>query len=257
MVVDSGPFVLTCEGFTRTRKRRVDHSFLPPARLLLCDNAGMLVHGSIRPPRAVVEALDEVVRSVPEPHEETEQASGKGLFRRLGRHRADSDEPAEPAPAMLEHPALDRVTMPITGFGNLTLNDAHRLAASIGAAAADWQAPRLRFAGGTALDFPGDWSVWAKLDGDVEAVLAAARGVTQSVEALGFFVDRRQFRPMMSVATVTPATTGPYLEAVVAALDSFEGQEWVATVSLTKETFIGGRPEMTEFLQIPIGTASE
>jgi len=213
----------------------------------------MLVHGSVMPPRSVVEALDAVVRSVRPPRAEAEQGSGKGLLRRLGRHRAEEEQADDPA-AALEHVPVERMLFPITGFGNLTANDANRVADAIREAAAGWDVPTVRFSGGTALDFPGDWSVWAKLAGDVDGAMTVARGVTESVQRLGFFVDRRQFRPMMSVGTVTAETTGPYLEALVAALEQFEGEEWTPTISLTKETFIGGRPELTEFVRIAVGS---
>jgi 2'-5' RNA ligase len=155
---------------------------------------------------------------------------------------------------MLEHVPVERMQLPITGFGNVTTNDAHRIVEAVREAAAGWTAPTVRFAGGTALDFPGDWSVWAKLEGDVDELMTVTRGVPQSVERLGYFVDRRQFRPMLSVATVTPATTGPFLEELVAALDAFRGDEWTAEISLTKETFVDGRPETTEFERIQLGS---
>lgn len=212
----------------------------------------MLVHGAIIPPSAVLEALDAVVRSVPLPAgAEPAPAASQGIRGRLGRRRNDVVE-APAAPVMLEHLPVARMRLPITGFGNLTTHDANRLAEVIAHAASEWEQPRLQFAGGTALDFPGDWSVWAKLDGDVDALMSIARGVTQSVEGLGFFVDRRQFRPMLSVATVTEATTGPFLQSVVDALDAFRGEEWTADISLTKETFVGGQPEIVEFHRIPI-----
>lgn len=221
----------------------------------------MLVNGAIIPPRAVLEAVDAVVRSVPVPVPETRaevaSPSSKGLRGRFGRHRGDAaglDVEPPVTQSMLEHVPVDRMHFPITGFGNLTTNDAHRVAEAVAAAAAEWAAPTVCFAGGTALDFPGDWSVWARLDGDVGALSEIARGVTQSVERLGFFVDRRQFRPMLSVATVTPDTTGPYLQAVVDALEAFRGEEWTVELSLTKETFDGGRPELVEFHRIRLGS---
>lgn len=215
----------------------------------------MQVHGAIIPPPSALEAVAAVARSVPTPADSSrgEPAASRGLLGRLGRGRTrEEEEPVEAPVAMLEHVPVDRLRLPITGFGNLTTHDADRVADAIATSAASWQAPTLRFAGGTALDFPGDWSVWAKLEGDVDSVSAIARGVTQCVEALGFFVDRRQFRPMLSVATVTTATTGPYLEAVVAALDAFQGEPWTAEISLTKETFVEGRPATTEFRRITI-----
>jgi hypothetical protein len=56
---------------------------------------------------------------------------------------------------------------------------------------------------------------------------------------------------MLSVATVTPATTGPFLESVVGALEEFRGEEWAAEISLTKEAFVeGGGSRMVEFERI-------
>lgn len=215
----------------------------------------MLVRGAIIPPRAVLEAVAAVVRAVPVPvgPPGAEPSAPRGILGKLGRHRAEPAQASVEVPAMLDHEPVERMQLPITGFGNLTTHDTARLVDTIAEAAADWTRPTVQFAGGTALDFPGDWSVWAKVDGDVDALTAAARGVTASVESLGFFVDRRQFRPMLSVAKVTTATTGPFLESVVEALEAFRGEEWTVEVSLTKEVFVAGRPEWVEFERIAIG----
>ena len=213
----------------------------------------MLVHGAIIPPRSVLEAVAEVIRSVPEPTGSEETPQAKGFFGRAGRHRGGAAAPTVTGPTMLEHVPPELMRLPITGFGNLTSRDVERLVASVREAAAGWVVPRVRFSGGAALDFPGDWSVWAKVDGDVEGLMTLTRAVPQSVERLGFFLDRRQFRPMLSVATVTTATTGPFLEAVVAALDAFRGEEWTPEISLTTEIFLNGRPETSEFERIAIG----
>jgi 2'-5' RNA ligase len=216
----------------------------------------VLVHGAFIPPRPVLEAVAAVVRSVPAPAPavDDQPSPPKGIRGRLGRHRGDDeDSSVAAAPAVLDHVPVDLMRFPVTGFGNMTTSDAYRLTEAITAAAAEWAAPTVRFAGGTALDFPGDWSVWAKLEGDVSPLMEIARGVTQSVERLGFFVDRRVFRPMLSVATVTEATTGPYLQAIVDALDAFQGEEWtVDHVTLTKDVFVSGSPETQEFQRVPL-----
>lgn len=214
----------------------------------------MLVHGAIVPPRAALAAVDAVVRSVPVPAVAPEPAaapSSKGLLGRLGRHRADVPEDA--GPVMLEHVPVDDMRLPVTGFGNLTTTDVHRITEAVREAAAQWPPLTVRFAGGTALDFPGDWSVWARLEGDVDALMALARSVPESVEPLGFFVDRRMFRPMLSVATVTQDTTGPFLQQVVDALDAFRGEEWPVELTLLKEVFVDGRAELVEFERIGPG----
>lgn len=210
----------------------------------------MLLHCAIIPPRAELEAVSAIVRGVPEPVVQPAEEHGSGLLGRFGRRRADVEVDAQP---MLEHVPMSQLLLPVTAFGNLTVQDAERLAGAIASAAADWHAPEVCIAGGTALDFPGDWSVWAKIAGDVDGLLAVARGVTQSVESLGFFVDRRTFRPMMSVATVTPATTGPFLQQVVDALEEYRGATWAADVVLLRETFVGAVAEMVEFQRITLG----
>lgn len=212
----------------------------------------MLVHGAIIPPRAALAAVAAVVTGVPEPPEVEHPNPHKGLLGRLGRHK-DSALERMPGPSMLAHVTIDQLHFPITGFGNLTTEDAHRVADVIEEAAAGWTPPRVWFAGGTALDFPGDWSVWAKLDGDLDALGTMVRGVTETVEAVGLFVDRRAFRPMLSVATVTSATTGPYLQQVVDALDGFRGEPWMADVVLTKEAFVQEGVELVEFRRIQLG----
>ena len=133
--------------------------------------------------------------------------------------------------------------IPITGFGNVTLGDSVKLAKALRTEAASWRRPEVAFTGGAALEFKGDESVWAKLDGDIDDLKTIGRGVPHVVQRLGFFVDRRQFRPWLSVGTITDDTTAPYLESVVAALDGFRGRSWtVEAVSLMKRPRRHHRP---------------
>ncbi len=118
------------------------------------------------------------------------------------------------------------IHLPITSFGNVSGRDAAALAGLLRSEAAAWARPVLCFSGGTALEWPGDESVWAKLEGEVEQLTDIGRGVPGAVKRLGFFVDRRQFRPWMSVGTITSSTTAPYLQALVDALEAFCGESW-------------------------------
>jgi 2'-5' RNA ligase len=119
--------------------------------------------------------------------------------------------------------------VPITSFGNVAQREAVALRDALRREAAQWPQPRLRFAGGTALEWPGDESVWARLDGDVDQLTAIGRGVPTVVRPLGFFVDRRQFRPWLAVGQITASTTAPYLQRLVDALDELKGQLWTLT----------------------------
>lgn len=198
----------------------------------------MRLFAAIVPPRAV---LEEVTRVVPSPVDAPEPP--RGLLRRFGRGARAGAEPAPTAPNLeLDLPDVDRMYIPITGFGNVTLGDSVKLANAMRSEAATWRRPEVRFQGGAALEFTGDESVWAKLTGEIDDLKTIGRGVPHVVQRLGFFVDRRQFRPWLSVGTITDSTTAPYLERVVAALDDFEGQQWtVDSVWLMKRP-----PESTD-----------
>ncbi len=139
---------------------------------------------------------------------------------------ADAVRAVAPGTPELEPVPVAEMQIPVTRFGNVTQSDARALGAMLRREAAGWAPPKLYFAGATALEWRGDESVWARLDGDVDGLLALGRGVSSVVRRLGFLVDRRQFRPLLAVGTITDHTTAPYLERLVAALEAFAGQPW-------------------------------
>lgn len=212
----------------------------------------MLLHGAFLPPPAAIEEVLAVVRSVDQYVAEEEPAVSRGFFGRRGHRKGPSEAPVT-GPEMLEVLLHDAISLPITAFGNLTPSDVQAVVGTLGAAASEWSPPTVRLSGGTALDFPGDWNVWARLAGETDELAAIARGVTRAVEPLGLFVDRRAFRPLLAVARVNAATTGPYLESVVAALDAFEGAEWVVRdVALTTIAPGARGSTFTEYRRIPL-----
>jgi 2'-5' RNA ligase len=189
----------------------------------------MRLFAAIVPPRDILEEVSQTVRSAaaadPEP-------SRRRLFGR--RTRAGQDASADGASGgavLAASPELDTPTpaalyLPITAFGNVTRGDSVKLATALRDEAATWRRPSVRLAGGTALEFPGDESVWAKLEGDVDDLMTIGRGVPQVVQRLGFFVDRRVFRPWLAVGTITSETTAPFLEKVVAGLEGYRSRTW-------------------------------
>jgi 2'-5' RNA ligase len=139
---------------------------------------------------------------------------------------------------------VEDMHIPITGFGNLALPEVRRLSSMLRAAAPEWGAPPLlRFGGATALEWPEDRSVWLKLQGEVEELTGVARSIPETVRKLGLFVDRRRFRPWLAVGSITPFTTGEYLEHLVAYLDGCQGPDW--------------RPSGISLLRMCWGTAGE
>jgi RNA 2',3'-cyclic 3'-phosphodiesterase len=193
----------------------------------------MHMFAAIVPPRDVLEDVTRVVRSATAPEPEPPR---RRLFgRRPGGGRDGSDrvgqDTASGAAVLTASPELDTVPaaamyLPLTAFGNVTRGDSLKLADALRTEAATWRPATVSLAGGTALEFPGDESVWAKLDGDLDALMAVGRGVPMVVQRLGFFVDRRVFRPWLSVGTITSETSAPFLEKVVASLEAYRSRPW-------------------------------
>jgi 2'-5' RNA ligase len=213
----------------------------------------MLLHAVIVPPLIVLEALADVIASVDRPTADAAAPARKGFLARRGSRGAPAADSPNADVHELDLVPIQRMNLPVTGFGNVTSGDARKLTEALNEAAATWTRPTVLFAGGGALEFPDDRSIWAKLDGDIGPLMTVASGVTQSVERLGFFVDRRKFRPSLSVATITGQTTAPYLERVVAAFDAFRGEAWtVEYVSLVTRSFDEGSPAPKEIARIPL-----
>jgi 2'-5' RNA ligase len=223
----------------------------------------MRLFAAIVPPREVLDEVRRAVQSVNEPLPPEPQ--GRGLRRRLTKRSAGGAHAAGRAvatktsgttqPTTHELAAIEprHMYIPLTGFGNVTLGDSVRLADTLRAVAATWRRPELVLTGGAALEFPGDESVWVKMEGDIEGLQTIGRGVPQAVQRVGYFVDRRQFRPWLPVGTITATTTAPYLERLVAALDELRSEPWtVDGVSLMKWLPDAEREEFEEMERMPL-----
>ncbi|HEX4976948.1 MAG TPA: hypothetical protein VFV40_03685 [Nocardioides sp.] len=130
----------------------------------------------------------------------------------------------------------EAMRIPVTNFGNVTLADSLRLVEVLRDAVGKWSRPTVRCSGSAALEFEGDRSVWSRLDGDLDELFEVGRGVPKVVQPLGFLVDRRKFRPWVSVGTITEDTTLPFLEKLTGVLDGFSGTPWtVETLTVFKK----------------------
>lgn len=187
----------------------------------------MNLHSAFIPPTEVRQSLIDLLadQEPPAPPREDGARPSRGLFRR------STPEP-EPPPVgpLLDVVPEDRLVLPITDFGYVTSVDARGLRDAVERACADF--PRgvsVRVSGGAALIDPDDRSVWADLevaDDDLDVLGSIAREVVSAVEPLGFFCDRRQYRPRFAVATINDATTVEHLEEVLAALSAYESEPW-------------------------------
>lgn len=213
----------------------------------------MHVRASLVPPPPIAGAVADLVASVPLPVEPAPPIpSSRGLFRRRREDPAPA-EPSVPEPELDLFPQ-DQLQLPLCSFGNLTTEEVNRLRTALAGIASDLPTPEVWVAGGGALEFEGDRSVWAKLEGDVDGLWKVFRGINEGVERLGFFLDRRSFRPWLALGTINDATTAPYLEDVVAALDAYRGEEWlVDDVVLSKLALTGKPPASIEINRVPLG----
>jgi 2'-5' RNA ligase len=213
----------------------------------------MRLFAAIVPPREVLQELSSVVASV---HVEQPVEEGGRRFLRRARRGAHAGSRVPVAPTAgneLTRPDIEQMYLRITSFGNVTLGDSIKLADALREQAATWRRPEVHFTGAKALEFPGDESVWAVLEGDVDQLRAIGRNVPQVVQRLGFFVDRRVFRPWLPVGTITEQTTAPYLERVVEALDRFQGSPWtVESVFLMKRVPDAGVDEFEVMEEMPL-----
>ena len=149
---------------------------------------------------------------------------------------ADLVQSVAPGSPELEPAALREMRIPVTAFGNVSLQDADMLLSTLREVALRWSRPTIRFHGSAALEWEGDKCVWAKIDGDVPELLTVGRGVPLAIQRLGFLVDRRKFRPLIAVGSITDATGLPYLEKLTGALDAFQGSAWtLATLTVFKQ----------------------
>jgi 2'-5' RNA ligase len=198
----------------------------------------MRLYAALVPPRDLREELVRLVRSADPPV--GERAGRRRWGRWSGGGGSGVQESPPPSVRELALRDVDTMHLRLAGFGNVSQADSRRLLAALRAEAATWAPATVQVAGGAALEFPGDESVWATLEGDVDALLSIGRAVPQVVQRLGHFVDRRQFRPWLSVATITPETTAPYLEQVVALLQAHRSAPWtVDALSVLRRPMAG------------------
>jgi 2'-5' RNA ligase len=217
----------------------------------------MHLFAALLPPPDALERVRSVIDSV------DMAAAGPVQVGPPGRHllgrRRQAGAPAKPTGPMLDVVPAPAMNLPMAKFGNVTLTDATRLADTMDREARGWRTPRLHLAGGLALEPEGDFSVWVRLAGDVDALGTVRHGVTRVAQGLHLFVDRRVFRPEIQVGMVNDRTTAAYLEELLAALDAFESAAWwQTTVSLLVPTDLGpGNPPFKTFRDIPLGPAVE
>jgi 2'-5' RNA ligase len=195
------------------------------------------LHAAFVPPEETLEALTSLVRSLepspPKPRVTSHRDTSKrGLFgRRATEPEPETETPAAPPVVpMLRLLEPDRMLIPVTDFGWLTPDDARRVVDVLTeVCAALPPAPTIRVQGGSALVDPDDRAVWADLvgtDDELTAMREISQALVSGIEPLGYYRDRRQFKPRFPMATITDATTVEHLERVLATLALYRSAPW-------------------------------
>lgn len=222
----------------------------------------MILSVGVVPPRHALDAVLAMMAAVEPPAvAPTVEVAPPRTFRwgRAGRERPQVEPPT---PAAQEFVALppECVHLLVSRIGSTTPVDAVRLTKAVGLAAAGWVCPSVCFAGGEIREVKAERWVAAGLRGDLAALETIAGEVNRAAQSLGFLLDRRSFRPLLSVASVPGTATGPHLEAVVSALEAFEGDPWtVDHLSLLQDSFevSAGPREIAQFPLLPAGPHSD
>ena len=191
----------------------------------------MLLFATIIPPAPVrkhlVDFLDTALDNV------AVAPAPRGLLR---RRRAQ--EPAgRPLSEVLTPLPLEALHLPIGALGNLTTSDSMKLADALRGDVATWTRPELQFNGGIARETPDDDHLWVKLAGDIDELWEIARQLPNSVQRLGYMLDRRSFRPLMPIGTLTGEPREEELGRLIEAMDVYRGLPWIIDrISLMKRT---------------------
>lgn len=129
----------------------------------------------------------------------------------------------------------------IVGLGNVTVPEVPAIADTIRTGMTRLPRPlRLHLDGAWALENAKDTSVGLRFQGDVDGLRDLARAIPEAVQARGFYVDRREFLPRLSVGRVTATTELAFLERLVENLSQYRSPTWeVHTVEVMKRSYHG------------------
>ncbi|GAA1878121.1 2'-5' RNA ligase family protein [Lapillicoccus jejuensis] len=178
----------------------------------------MILFAAVVPPPPVVEAALARVRRALAPA----PAPPRRWWQRGGRSTAEAAPPIEVLPA-------DRVVLTVARFGNLTTPDAHRLTSALVEAATDWSTPTVRIAGASVWESSRIPQLALDLSGDLDGLHGIARDVRATVQGLGLFLDRRDFRPSLPVAPLPEGGADDEVAAVAAAVAGEVGEPFTVT----------------------------
>lgn len=172
----------------------------------------------------------------------------------VGRLRLGAAVAAGRNPRMAARP-LWHVT--VAFLGEVADDRAAGAGAALQAAVAGWQAtgkpaPRLRLAGGGRFGPRRSAVLWVGLAGDLAGLSSIGRAVRRELRRARFPVDRKPFRPHLTLARPGDRLTAEELAADVAALVEYEGLEWPVTALHLVRSTLGPKPAHQSLVTVPL-----
>ena len=189
----------------------------------------MQLQAILLPPPEVIDGVLTAAKSVAIAPPVVEGPSGKGV----GRLFKKSSRP--PSLPSLDIVPVATPSVKVVRFGNVTLDDAERLAEALARAAAEWRALRLYVVGVRVEQTSTQFLLTAELGGDTDLAWSLFRNVNEVARTQRFFLDRRSFQPAFAFASLTiggepnPTQLETVPEFALGDAETYTGPEWHAT----------------------------
>ena len=118
------------------------------------------------------------------------------------------------------------------------------------------RAPTVRIAGGGRFNRGRFTVLWAGVDGDVAGLAALATAVRRELRRVKLPIDRKPFRPHLTIARPGDRLPADDLAADIASLAAYAGPPWtVARVHLYASE-LGPHPTYTRLASVNVGTVT-
>lgn len=148
----------------------------------------------------------------------------------------------------------DRWHLTVAFLGELTDDRRPDAEAALDTAVRDWtDAPRLRLAGGGRFGRGRFTVVWVGVRGELSTLEKLTRTVGRGMRRARLPVDRKPFRPHLTLARCGDRLTPEQVSADLATLDGYEGPAWNLTHLHLVRSTPGPRPQYHTLARVPLG----
>lgn len=112
----------------------------------------------------------------------------------------------------------------------------------------------LRVAGGGTFRGRGGAVLWAGIDGDLDGLTKLARAVKRELRQERFTLERRRYRPHLTIARPGERLSPDLIAADVVVLAGYHGPEWPVAEFHLVRSFLGPKPRHERLVSFPLPT---